>query len=149
MEGHKQAKIGQARKMGWAIKGLQKVYQLTYQLKKDKDTDTDNDHELVGIFRVLLTDGLWWYWYWPRPHQGSGEAGIAGLGPQFLRLATDNNITYHLYYRYMDDTANGTEAIHARKRGESGKQDEHFLSVLLSCAWQRKQKYVDSLFDQI
>ena len=35
---------------------------------------------------------------------------------QFLRLATDNNITYHLYYRYMDDTANGTEAIHARKK---------------------------------
>ena len=30
---------------------------------------------------------------------------------QFLRLASANNITYHLYYRYMDDTANGTEAI--------------------------------------
>ena len=26
---------------------------------------------------------------------------------QFLRLAAANNITYHLYSRYMDDTANG------------------------------------------
>ena len=30
---------------------------------------------------------------------------------QFLRLAAANNITYHLYSRYMDDTANGTEAM--------------------------------------
>ena len=30
---------------------------------------------------------------------------------QFLRLARANNITLHLYYRYMDDTANGAEAL--------------------------------------
>ena len=30
---------------------------------------------------------------------------------QFLRLVRANNITYHLYSRYMDDTANGAEAL--------------------------------------
>ena len=30
---------------------------------------------------------------------------------QFLRLAAANNVTYHLYSRYMDDTANGTESL--------------------------------------
>ena len=35
------------------------------------------------------------------------------------------------------------------KQGKQGKQGDHFLSVLLSWAWQCKQKYVDSLFDQI
>ena len=30
---------------------------------------------------------------------------------QFLRLARANNISYHLYYRYMDDTANGVEVM--------------------------------------
>ena len=30
---------------------------------------------------------------------------------QFLRLASANNITYYLYSRFMDDTANVTEAL--------------------------------------
>ena len=30
---------------------------------------------------------------------------------QFVRLAAANNISYHLYSRYVDDTANGTEAL--------------------------------------
>ena len=30
---------------------------------------------------------------------------------QFLRMVRTNNITCHLYYRYMDDTSNGMEAL--------------------------------------
>ena len=30
---------------------------------------------------------------------------------QFVRLAAANNIYYHLYSMYVDDTANGTEAL--------------------------------------
>ena len=30
---------------------------------------------------------------------------------QFLRLVRANNVTLHLYYRYMDDTSNGMEAL--------------------------------------
>ena len=30
---------------------------------------------------------------------------------KFLRLVRTNNITCHLYYRYMDDTSNGMEAL--------------------------------------
>ena len=42
---------------------------------------------------------------------------------QFLRLAAANNVTYHLYSRYMDDTANGvSETRYKVERG--GEEDD-------------------------
>ena len=41
---------------------------------------------------------------------------------QFLRLSRTNNIEYHLYKRYVDDTANGTEGLRCGIRWSEEEQ---------------------------
>ena len=55
---------------------------------------------------------------------------------QFLRLVRANNITFHLFYRYMDDTANGAEALRPGTRW-SEEEERMILHPDIHTWWRR------------